>query len=245
MPKILYENQVPLYRVSNLSVIITTKIQFSMNNQLISPKDLLFLIPPILVGILAWGFWYYDTNAFAMSQNAYSWINGLQYAPYFIVFLVVSIYLLPQVIEFKIPWYWCLFYLLLLFATAYIGYWLAQDVFKELYKERIFSFATNIDSNQAAWSAWKLFGLTTLVSIIFFIPIRQFHSSTDGMHILTIMVAIIAVIPMSLISLEIHQLWKPDNSPFVFVNAVRLGYPVFWLPILLGIFSVATAKEWV
>jgi hypothetical protein len=217
-----------------------------MNNQLISLKDLLFLALPLLIGCLTWGIWYYELQgANIPNQNAYDWIHQLQIAPSIIVILVVLIYLLPQIIEFKIPWYWCLFHLILLSIVGYCSYLLAQDIFKDLYKERVFSFITNTENNIAAWSAWKLFGITTLVSILFFVPIRQFHKSTDGMHILTIMVAIIAVIPMSLISLEIHHFWQSETTPFVFVRAVQLGYPVLWLPVLLGVFSVATAKEWV
>ncbi len=211
-----------------------------MNNQSITTKDLLFLVLPFLAGVLSLCIWWFSFDPSATS-NHLDWINQVSNMPHVVILIVVLVYLFPQIQLFKIPFFWSLFYIFLLSATASVGFVFAKNVFIYLYQCRI---DPSCIDNTIALSVWKLLGLTTIVSLVFFAPIRHFHDATDGLHVFTIMVAIIGVIPMSLISIEWLN-WGDHAGAFVFVQATHLGYPVFWLPILLGLFSVATAKEWV
>jgi hypothetical protein len=57
---------------------------------------------------------------------------------------------------------------------------------------------------------------------------------------MTIVAVFISIVPASLISIE----WvKGFASTESFVDAVKMGYPVFWLNTLLGWVSYAMAKR--
>lgn len=195
------------------------------------------LIFPLFVGLLSWGLWWYELH-YLMKWQSYAWLGHPLYSVFIITFLVVVSFLLPIFLEFKVRWYWQLLYLVLLYIVGLTAYFTSKQLFLNLHLEGVLQNNSLI----IAYSIWKLLGLVILVALIFFLPIHQFHSSTDGLHVLTIVIAIVSVIPASLISVEYLRFGSEHAA---FVDAVKLGYPVFWLPLFLGLFSTAAVKEWV
>jgi len=212
-----------------------------MNNLYFKPKDLLLLLFPLIVGVVCISIWLYEM-IYVVGWKGYAWIRDPLMGIYPITFLIVMAYLLPQLIVLKFPKIWFVAYTVILFVASIGAYFAAQGIFIELYKCR--AGLINCQTDLVAWSIWKLFWLVGVLSVIYFIPIRHFHHSTDGMHILTILVAFVSVVPTSLISLEEFHAWSED-SVFLFVDCVKMGYPALWTPILLGTLSTAAAKEWI
>lgn len=208
-----------------------------MNAQKLTLKDLILLIIPIAIGACCLLLWWYELHALIGWQGM-GWVRESLTSVYIITGLVVFVFLLPILVELNMSIIWLVIYGLLLYGASLGAFFTAKAVFYTLHAEAL---VTN-DHQMIAFSIWKLMGIAIALSAVYFIPMRHFHKKTDGMHVLTILVAIISVVPASLISVENLPLW---GAKMAFVDAVKLGYPVFWIPIFLGLLSTAAAKEWI
>lgn len=200
-------------------------------------KDIFLLIAPVFIGAISLSMWWYELHK-VVGATGFAWLREPLVSVYLISFLIVLAFILPLRVELKMPIAWGLFYTLVLYAASLGAYFFAKQIFYTLYTKGLIAGNNYI----VTLSIWKLLATVILLSAIYFIPMRHFHRTTDGMHILTIMVAIISVVPASLISIEQIPLWSYQTA---FIDAVKLGYPIFWMPIFLGSLSTAAAKEWI
>lgn len=212
-------------------------IEPKMEQAKLTLKDIFLLTVPIVIGGISLLMWWYELHQIVGWQG-YNWVRQPLWSIYVISFLIVVAFILPMQIELKMPIGWVLFYLVLLYGASIGAYFWAKHIFYVLYTKGLIEG----DNQVITLSIWKLLATVILLSGIYFIPMRHFHKTTDGMHVLTIMIAIISVVPASLICVEQFPFWSRETA---FMDAVKLGYPVFWLPIFLGLLSTAAAKEWI
>jgi hypothetical protein len=208
-----------------------------MNNQKLTFKDVILMLIPLLVGAVCLLLWMYELHQ-VIGWQGVKWLRQPIQSVYVITFLIVLTFLLPLIVVLKMPIGWTLFYTILLYGASLVAFFSARAMFHTLYTRGLVLG----DEALIAYSIWKLLGIVILLSIIYFIPMRHFHKKTDGMHVLTIIVAFISVIPASIICVETIPLW---NHRAAFLDAVKIGYPAFWVPVFLGMLSTAAAKEWI
>ena len=149
-------------------------------------KDIPLLATPILVGIISILIWWYELHQ-VVGWQGMGWLREDLKAVYIITFLVVLTFLLPLIVELKMPAVWVLAYGLALFVASLMAFFAAKQMFHTLYTRGLVLG----DETLIAFSIWKLLGIVIALGIVYFIPMRHFLRTTDGMHILTIMVAII------------------------------------------------------
>lgn len=208
-----------------------------MNSKKLNIRDCLLLLAPVAIGVICIYLWYSELHH-NIGWKGEDWLHKPINSVYLITFLVVIAFLLPIVAELKMPIPWFLFYLLLLYAVSLGAYFVSKEIFYFLYRDGLYAN----DNYVKAMAIWKLLATVLVFATVYFMPMRHFCKTSDGMHVLTILVAIISVIPASIITIETFPLW---NTRINFMNAVKIGYPLFWLPIFLGTLSTAAAKEWV
>ncbi|MGH1334909.1 MAG: hypothetical protein ACRBFS_02200 [Aureispira sp.] len=193
-------------------------------------------LAPFLVAMLCWMLWYLEWSQM-VPQEGLAWTQHNWQCIYPIIFLTILVFLWPLHQAFEMPLGWGLFYMALLCVGSWLTYWGARSIFQALYLEGLLVGDTNL----AAWSLWELLGMALGLALCYFLPLWHYHQTTDGMHVLTLLEAFILVVPCSLITLELFPMGSAELS---FINAVKLGYPVFWTPIGLGYLSRAIAEEW-
>lgn len=208
-----------------------------MKNATYTLKDVLLLIVPVLTGVGAIGAWWYELHI-VIGWEGNAWLDLPLRTIYGLLFLVVMTFLIPLMVELKMPFLWGFLYALLLYAVSYWAFFAAYNLFEQLYSQGVAAR----DERQIAFSIWKLLGIVITTASVYFVPLRHFLRTTDGMHVLTIMVAFISVIPASIICIEHLPLWSTKTA---FIDAVKVGYPMFWTPIFLGLLSTATVKKWI
>lgn len=199
--------------------------------------DVVSLLLPVVVGGCCIGLWWLE-QTFRLGWSGEAWLQQHWWSIYPIVGLVIAVFLWPLRQTWSIPWRWMIAYALLLSGVSWGAYVGTRSVFDTLYSTGLLRGDTTV----VTASIWKLFGVVLVVAGAYFIPLWQFHHSTDRLHLLTLVEAFVLVIPCSLISLELLPFIGEGHT---FVDAVRLGYPFFWVPFFLGYLSLATAKEWI
>lgn len=190
---------------------------------------------PLLVALLCWCLWWLEW-VWAVPQEGLQWTKHHWKCVYPIIFLTVVLFLFPLRGAFAVPWGWLLIYGVVLYGVSWWAYWETYSVFRNLYLAELLKGEQGL----AAWSLWKLMGIALGLAICYFLPLWHYHQTTDGIHILTLLEVFILVIPCSLITLEVFPMGYNETS---FINAVKLGYPVFWASLGLGYLSMAVANE--
>lgn len=196
-------------------------------------KDLIWLIIPILLGVFSLAIWLYEINTI-IGWNSLNWLQQELYSVYIITLLAVISYLLPIARISKVGMKKVFACGITMYMVALGSFLLARTVFYDLYSRVPNSI------NLSTWSIWKLFGIVSLVAVVFFLLKQWFLDATDRFHILTLVVALIAVVPMSLITIEYIPGFGVEDH---FVDAVKMGYPVFWTNVLLGITSFLMSRK--
>lgn len=160
-----------------------------MENINLTKRDIALLITPILVGAVCILIWWYELHQ-VIGWQGEKWLRNDLRGIYVITFLIVATFLLPLVVELRMPAMWGGIYTVLLYITGITAFFVARHVFMILYTKGLIMG----DERLIAYSIWKLLGIVIIVAIVFFIPMRHFHKTTDGMHVITIMVALISVV---------------------------------------------------
>ncbi len=193
-------------------------------------------LAPLPIAFFCWWLWWWELVQ-VVPSGAMAWARYDWQSIYPIIVLIVGVFLWPLHRAFGMPWPWVFLYGVLLSVVSATAYWRVRSIFQELYLEGLLSS----DHSLVAWSIWKLLALAFVLALFYFLPLWHYHTTTDGMHILTLLEVFILVIPCSLITLECFPMGSTEIS---FMNAVRLGYPVFWTTIGLGYLSRGIAEEW-
>jgi hypothetical protein len=213
------------FPIVQTSLFMTNKTSFSW----------LAWCSPFLVALLCWGLWWLEWS-WSVSQEGLLWTAHHWKSVYPIILLTVVLFLFPLRRAFAVPWGWLFVYGVVLYGVSWWAYWETYSVFKNLYVAELLVREQGL----GAWSLWKLIGIALGLAICYFLPLWHYHQTTDGIHILTLLEIFILVIPCSLITLEIFPMGDAEIS---FINAVKLGYPVFWASMGLGYLSMAVADE--
>lgn len=200
-----------------------------MKAPLWTPRSILVVLLPWLLGLLAWGAWHYELQvrtgwrglAWLEPEHHYSIWLGLFFCSLSVV-LPASLLRRPPLGETSIS-------LVLIFLVCLLGFYLAKSIFYALFATDVF---TRPDSE---WFRLKLaLGLLFLVlatgAALFFIKQRLLFRS-NRLHILTFIFVLFTLVPASLGSVELLLNWSNGER---FVDAVKMGYPLFWGNGLLG-----------
>lgn len=194
-------------------------------------KDFIALLLPLLLGVGAWGIWIYEMTQ-VVGWHGLEWLRVELVSVYVVTGISVLSYLLPIFMWSRAKWYWNLVCFLGMYAAGLGGYWMGRYLLVRLY--------SRVPHDHHIMHLWALFFVLLVVSSVFFFLKQYFLFKSGSFHVLTLMAVFIAVVPASLGMVE----WFPGfGSMHSFVDSVKMGYPVFWVNLLLGWTAYAMVKK--
>jgi hypothetical protein len=194
-------------------------------------KDFIALALPLFLGVVAWGVWLYEITQI-VGWAGLEWLRVELYSVYVITGITVLSYLLPIFMWSRAKWYWNLTCFLGMYLAGLGGYWSGRYLLTQLY--------SRIPHEHHISQLWALFLVLLIVSSVFFFLKQYFLFRSGSFHVLTLMAVFIAVVPASLGTVE----WFPGfGSMHSFVDAVKMGYPIFWVNLFLGWTAYAMVKK--
>ncbi|WCL82489.1 hypothetical protein PPO43_05170 [Saprospira sp. CCB-QB6] len=198
------------------------------------PKDQLAIFLSYLLACLAWSLWQFELN-FLVGWGGTHWLHVPFYTTPIICGIAAISYMLPLFIwgrNIPLYKYWTIFFLLM--GSSWGAYSLAYLAFANLYSKIHFG-----DTGFLVGSA--LFVLVFLESIVFWAT-RTFFGRSPSFHILSLAFMFIMCVPLSLISIDFFPAFGGGHN---FIDAVKMGYPIFWVCLQLGILSYAIHRRMV
>lgn len=197
-------------------------------------RDVFALGLPVFFAFCSWLIWLAEI-VYGIGWMSLAWLRAELASVYVVAALAVGSYLSPIVIYSRqTPWPTYLFCFTVLYISSLAGFFLSKNVFFALY--------SRIAVSEHIWQVWMLFFISGLVSAVFFYVKQIYLFKSHGLHVFTLMFVFLSVIPASLITID----WFPGlgKSSF-FVDAVKMGYPAFWVNILLGQCSYFLVRRWI
>jgi hypothetical protein len=202
-----------------------------MENHKFKLVDFGLLFLPILFGFFSMLIWLIEIRSF-IGWDGISWINTDLKAVYIVTLFAVLSYLFPILITCKPKRRIVFISILLLYFFSLFGFFVSKWIFGQLY--------TKIGDETHVIYVWYLIVTVTLVAAVFYFVKQLLFFKSEFFHIMTIVAVFISIIPASLISIE----WVKGFATSVsFVESVKMGYPLFWLNVMLGWVSYAMVKK--
>jgi hypothetical protein len=193
--------------------------------------DAFVLSIPVLLGTVSMILWLTEI-IYRVGWNGIEWIVTDLKSVYLLTLLAVLSYVLPMIFLSKVKVRNTIISLTLLYLFSLLGYFATKWIFRQLFDK--------IGDDTHVLYVWLLIFDVTVIAAIFYYTKQYFLLKSERFHLMTIVAVFISIVPASLISIE----WvKGFASTESFVDAVKMGYPVFWLNILLGWVSYAMAKR--
>ena len=202
-----------------------------MNFNKINKIDFFVLSIPVLFGAVSILLWLAEI-IHLVGWIGIEWIVKDLKSVYIITLLAVLSYILPILILSNVKPRNVIISILLLYLFSLLGYFATKEIFRQLFDK--------IGYDTHVLYVWLLIFEVTLIAAIFYYVKQYFLLKSERFHLMTIVAVFISIIPASLISIE----WiKGFASTESFVDSVKMGYPVFWLNVLLGWVSYAMVKR--
>jgi len=193
--------------------------------------DVFVLSIPVLFGAFSVLLWLSEI-IHIVGWLGIEWIIKDLKSVYIITLLAVLSYVLPILILSKVKSRNIVKSVVLLYLFSLLGYFATKEIFRQLFDK--------IGYDTHVLYVWLLILDVTLIAAIFYYVKQYFLLKSERFHLMTIVAVFISIIPASLITIEWIKGFAPTES---FLDAVKMGYPVFWLNVLLGWVSYAMVKR--
>lgn len=199
----------------------------------LNKADFFSLMLPVILGILSVTIWILEIRYF-IGWDGIEWILFDMKSVYLVALFSVLSFVLPPVIIGYSNSKRALIAALILYVFSIFAFFLSKQIFRQLYLK--------IGEKDHVIYVWLLIFLVTITAAIFYLTKDIFLFKSEKFHIMTIVAVFISIVPASMITIEWFRGFAVTES---FVEAVKMGYPIFWLNILLGWVSYVMAKRFI
>ena len=200
-------------------------------NAVKSPRNSIAII--IIAAIFNISFWLFEIVVIKKWASL-NWLKPPLYAPYAIALLTTIAYLAPIQLHYRASrfnWYSAvagLYFFSL--AEFYAGKQLCYALYSRYW------IITKIDLAIGCTAIGLLFaGL----AVACYLSSKQLNRGISYRPILANAVLFICVIPLSLLSIKLIPGYGASSG---WIDAVKMGYPAFWITILLGVAALRTIR---
>jgi hypothetical protein len=184
----------------------------------------------IALALTCWAAWIIEVK-WIVGWTGLQWLLTDLYSPYLICFLVALAYILPFLLKYgridsKLTLTFLTFFVINL--TAYL---LSEVVFKTLYTPSPISL-----------SKVEAFSIRFLHLAIFVLYALLYYFVTDKLIMKiarqAIAVFMLCVALMFVLGMGTNYLFRGFGSSYGFIDAIKMGYPQFWICLLMGLASI-------
>jgi hypothetical protein len=190
----------------------------------------------IILGLICNCLWLYEILQIK-SWTGLLWLNGYMISVFLIIPLTVSSYVLTLRLVVKTSFKNLIISLLGLSIISLISFHIAREIFYAI-NSRFFGFTSS-----------HFFSIITVLTVIivpnliycfgYYFMTNRFLIKIRKMTIFLFIGSIVLSIIFGLITVNINSGFGSGST---FIDSVKMGYPIFWLNIFLGIIAIIIPK---
>lgn len=188
-------------------------------------KRIIELLLPVLLSLAAWGLWLYEIN-YVKGWYGLTWLDGSLFSPYYITALVVLSFLLPFILNKIRETRFFISAFVLLYIISWICYVGGKLVCYEMYARFVGSYPGEL---RALFISSALLFLACGLGYRF--VTHKLITPLQKRKAVYLSFSLILVIPLSLLTVYLFPGFGDGKD---WIDAVKMGYPVFWVTIILG-----------
>lgn len=167
--------------------------------------------------------------------NSLDWLRGQLYSPYISALLAVLSFMVPFLLMKQVATKKVVLSLAILYIVNIICYEAGKRLCYALYCK--FCFWTKSDIVFLFSIAFTLFAF---LGIAYWFVANKWIRKTRKINILLITLLAGLVIPLSLVAIQVNTGFGSQTG---WVDAVKMGYPMFWMILLLGVSGIVIARQ--
>jgi hypothetical protein len=164
-----------------------------------------------------------------------NWLNEQLYSPYIAALIAVVAFITPFIINKQPLTKKIIFAAILLYSVSIICFEVGKQLCYTLYCR--FCFWTTKDIILIFLISFMLF---PFLGLFYWLVTHKFIKKNKKTNILFISLFLLSVIPLSLVTIKINTGFGNGTD---WVDAVKMGYPIFWITMLLGFTGMVIAKQ--
>lgn len=186
----------------------------------------------LLLSILSMAAWLYEI-VYRIGWFGLNWLGHEHLSVFVIIAAVVLAYLLPfEIIKSK-PLSQIILPFIILFVFSLLAYYFIK------YELAIF-YSRYISVNRTLLFL-QMLTVPYFVAYGFYFVSKQFLLPVQPVLRWQMTLGIILVIPLSLLSVRLYDGLAPAQHSFV--DAVKMGYPFFWITFVMGVLGYIAVKQ--
>lgn len=185
---------------------------------------------PIALAILSNALWLGELTQ-VVGWESLAWLSHLHYSVFIIALLAVVAYVIPFRIIHRTPWLELGQAVLEIYPATLIAFFLSKTI--------LFSIHTQW---YGYFNYYIFVGLLVLVVLLISFSIHlvtlKLLRRVRFTHGFYMAIGIVMAVPLSLATVRLLPAFNGDVS---FVSAVKMGYPFFWIVMLMGFLGMRSA----
>lgn len=188
------------------------------------------LFPSLVLALVANALWLGEIF-WIVGWEGFSWISHLHYSVFVIALLAVVAYVLPFRMLHRTPWIYVGQAILEIYPATLIAFFLAKTLLFSIHTQ-FFGYL-----NYSAMVA-LLIVVVLLISFSIHLVTSKLLRRVRFTQGIYVAVGIMLALPLSFATIRIFPAWATSHS---FVDAVKMGYPFFWIVLLMGFLGIRSA----
>ena len=188
----------------------------------------------LLLSFVTFALWLFEI-LFSKGWYSLQWLSGTLYSPYLTTFIVVLAFLMPFMVSKQVAGKKLLLSAGILYTVSIFCYEAGKQLCYSLYCR--FCFWSLKDIILLFSVALVLF---VLIGFVFWFVAHKFIKRSKKINIVYMCLLALAVIPLSLFTIRVN---KGMGHGVDWVDTVKMGYPVFWITLLMGVSGILMAKQ--
>ncbi|NTW31489.1 MAG: hypothetical protein HGB12_02495 [Bacteroidetes bacterium] len=201
-------------------------------------KILTSLIIIFFFSILGIGIWLYEIVEIK-TWHGLNWLRGELYSPFLIAILPVFAFMTPFFVNKQLTIKKSIISIVILYATNIICFQIGKQLCFHVYGYETWCFDW-IKGEDVLKPLLPLIVLLIFIGLSYHITAHKFIEKNKKINVFFITILLPLIIPVSLISIELNSGFGSGTD---WIDAVKMGYPIFWTAMLLGFAGLIVAEH--
>ncbi|MGB4775670.1 MAG: hypothetical protein WBP45_10880 [Daejeonella sp.] len=188
----------------------------------------------IFLSLAGTGLWLYEILGLK-GWYSLNWLEGQLYSPYAATLMAVIAFIIPFIISKQVSAKKIILPVIILYGISILCFEAGKQLCYALYCR--FCFWTMKEYILIFSAAFILF---VSIGISFWLVTDKLIRRNKKINMLFISMLTLAAVPLSLLTI---QLSPGFGSQTDWVDTVKMGYPIFWITLLLGFSGIIIARQ--
>jgi len=166
-----------------------------------------------------------------------SWLSGQLFSPFIAALFSVLAFMTPFLVSRKPLLKNAVVSIIILYSINISCFYLGKQLCYEMYSKFFWLYGTNTQIVLMPLAGLVLF---IFLGLSYWLTAHKLLKKNKKINVFFITILLLLSIPMSLMAIQINSGFGSGTG---WVDAVKMGYPLFWITMLLGLAGILVSRQ--